>query len=258
MQGRAPTSFVGADGVMVGHTAAHSFLRDASLWLAPYMRDQAFGPVLVALLVVLIVILWRNLPPDDEQEEMAALQSPGSDPRASWETICAFAADQAGEALAERGPKRTAAVEARYKRYSEWCASRGHTGVELILATALWKAVGADGPRVALEPNIVPYHVAAGIEHWVLWYHPEATPGGTDLDPAAFVAHVRLFLDVDGADECCCFQNLPERRSVPTMAHAHVFLRTSSALAKLRAERRLRSPWAEAERLGGRGAEVGF
>lgn len=248
---------------MVGHTAAHDFMRDASLWAAPYLRDKAFGPVLVALLVVLIMILWRNLPPDDEQEEMAALQSPGSDPRASWETIRAFAADQAGEALAGRGPKRTAAVEARYKRYSDWCASRGHTGVELILGTALWKPVGDGGPRVALEPNIVPYHVAAGIEHWVLWYHPETTPGGADLDPAAFPSHVRLFLNVDATEECCCFQNLPERRSVPTMAHAHIFLRprrpeTRSALAKLRAERRLRSPWAEAERLGGRGAEVGF
>jgi hypothetical protein len=47
------------------------------------------------------------------------------------------------------------------------------------------------------------------------------------------------------------------------MAHVHVFLRpqsegTTSALTNLRLERRLRSPWAEAERLGGRASEVGF
>ena len=73
---------------------------------------------------------------------------------------------------------------------------------------------------------------------------------------------VRAFLDVGDA-ECCCFQNVPERRSVPQVAHAHVFLRarrpeTAAAVAQARAERRLRSPWAEAERLGGRGEEVGF
>ena len=95
-----------------------------------------------------------------------------------------------------------------------------------------------------------------------LWFDPAR--GGGEAEEDLLVGLERLaatrrllFLDVDGKDECCCFQNLPERRSVPTMAHAHVFLRSSSALAKLRAERRLRSPWAEAERLGGRGAEVG-
>ena len=73
---------------------------------------------------------------------------------------------------------------------------------------------------------------------------------------------VRAFVDVGDA-ECCCYQNPPERRSVPQVAHAHVFLRarspeTAAALAQLRAARRLRSPWAEAERIGGRGGEVGF
>ena len=37
-------------------------------------------------------------------------------------------------------------------------------------------------PRVdgaAFEPNIVPYEVAAGIEHWVLWHHPKRVPGVT-------------------------------------------------------------------------------
>lgn len=64
-------------------------------------------------------------------------------------------------------------------------------------------------------------------------------------------------------DEVIAFQNLPQFRSVPQMAHAHVFLRprsdaTAKALASLRFERRIRSPWAEAERLGGRASEVGF
>jgi hypothetical protein len=50
---------------------------------------------------------------------------------------------------------------------------------------------------------------------------------------------------------------------VPQMAHAHVFIRAVDQksrvdLAQLRLERRIRSPWVEAERLGGRGGEVGF
>ena len=65
------------------------------------------------------------------------------------------------------------------------------------------------------------------------------------------------------SSELLAFQNLPQFRSVPQMAHAHVFLRprsdaTAAALATLRRQRRMRSPWAEAERLGGRGDEVGF
>lgn len=115
----------------------------------------ATAGLVVALFVPLLVLLKRRLPSD------------GGIPRSSWATICAFADDQMGEAKAGRGPARTVAVETRYRRYSEWCASRGHTGEELVLATALWKEVGqeagAAGVRVALEPNIVPYHAEAGV-----------------------------------------------------------------------------------------------
>ena len=117
--------------------------------------------------------------------------------------------------------------------------------------------------RVALEPNIVPYHVATDIEHWILWLHPDDTPGDTDLDAAALPHQVRAFVPSLREEELIAFQNLPAFRSVPQMAHAHVFLRarsdeTAAALATLRMERRIRSPWAEAERIGGRGDEVGW
>ena len=115
----------------------------------------ATAGLVVALFVPLLVLLKRRLPSD------------GGIPRSSWATICAFADDQMGEAKAGRGPARTVAVETCYRRYSEWCASRGHTGEELVLATALWKEVGreagAAGVRVALEPNIVPYHAEEGV-----------------------------------------------------------------------------------------------
>jgi hypothetical protein len=241
--------------------------------------------------------------------------------RATWETILAYAADQEGESAAGRGPKRATDIEDRYRRYSQWCAARGHTGVELVLAISMWQSTAGNangmggqhdessgksestkngrggapqlppctpfpsplqqldsvwlegGPAappeafasqavVALEPNIVPYHCEAPIEHWVLWYHPDVTDPSTDLDPQQCAAHVRQFLSLHD-DELVVFQNLPMFRSVPQVAHAHVFIRplregSRVALQQLRLHRRLRSPWVEAERIGGRGAEVGF
>ena len=196
---------------------------------------------------------------------MNRLRADGSEP-APWESIVAYAADQAGEAAADRGPRRTESVQARYKRYLEWCSARGHTGVELIQATAIWRpaaAAGGTSVSIALEANIVPYHLQEPISHWVLWYHPDSIPGTDDLQPELYMAHLRIFLPSLRADEVVAFQNLPQFRSVPQMAHAHVFLRpqaeaTASALDGLRRERLIRSPWAEAERLAGRGHEVGF
>jgi len=80
---------------------------------------------------------------------------------------------------------------------------------------------------------------------------------------AAVLRHVRLFLPSLQDGEVVVFQNVPELRSVPEVAHAHVFLRprskaTQEALRELRLQWRDRSPWAEHERLGGRGHEVGF
>ena len=122
---------------------------------------MATASLVVALFAPLLVLLKRRLISN------GISNGDRKHPRASWATICAFADDQIGEAEAGRGPTRTVAVEMRYTRYSEWCAARGHTGVDLVLATALWKEVGRKagkgGMRVALEPNIVPYHAEAGV-----------------------------------------------------------------------------------------------
>jgi hypothetical protein len=201
-------------------------------------------------------------PPSAPSSEDPRIISDAS-PTCSWESIAAYAGDQATEAAAGRGPRRADVIAECYRRYSRWCEERGHTGVDLILSTSVWREVGPN-LSAALEPNIVPYHLDPGIEHWVLWYHPDTLPGRTDLDASLFAAHLRLFLPtLREEDELLAFQNLLQFRSVPQMAHAHVFLRpltdgTAAAVRKLRAERRMRSPWAEAERLGGRGSEVGW
>ncbi len=87
---------------------------------------------------------------------------------ASWPTIIAYGKDQAGEAAEGRGPMRRADVQECYTRYIRWCAERGHTSVEFLLANSMWHdaALPAGGARVrvALEPNIVPYHCSEGIE----------------------------------------------------------------------------------------------
>ena len=186
--------------------------------------------------------------------------------RASWESIRAYAADQAAEAAAGRGPKRTIEIEERYSRYKRWCEARGHTGVELVLATAAWqRTTGETSVRVALEFNIVPYHLPDGVEHWVLWYHPDDTDPKTELPREACEAGANECFGgtLVVGDELIAFQNLPEFRSVPEVAHAHVFLRprdetNAATLVRLRRDRCLRSPWAEHERLGGRGHEIGF
>ena len=59
-------------------------------------------------------------------------------------------------------------------------------------------------------------------------------------------------------DDCLTYQNVPELRSLPTIAHSHVFLRTNrlsesshAALSRMRRRWRDRSPWLQAERTGG-------
>jgi hypothetical protein len=87
-----------------------------------------------------------------------------------------------------------------------------------------------------------------------------------DVQPvgwAAVLQHVKVFLPELCDEEVVLFQNVPEMRSIPEVAHAHVFIRPNSAstrcaLKEIRRRWRMRSPWAEAERLGGRGSEVGY
>jgi hypothetical protein len=126
---------------------------------------------------------------------------------------------------------------------------------DYLVLTATWR-VSTGGMRVALEPNIAAYSVDIGIEHWTLWYHPADVAGSADLDKSLALQHLRTFIPTLSEDEVVMFQNLPESRSIPQMAHMHVFFRhrycgsdTHSFLKIHREQWALRSPWAEAERL---------
>ena len=48
---------------------------------------------------------------------------------------------------------------------------------------------------------------------------------------AAVLRHVRIFLPSLSEDEVVIFQNVPELRSVPQVAHAHVFVRPTSEVS---------------------------
>ena len=54
---------------------------------------------------------------------------------------------------------------------------------------AVHSAVRALAPerrrRVALEPALAPYLLADGLEHWILWHHPDELAGDAALDGAA-------------------------------------------------------------------------
>lgn len=183
---------------------------------------------------------------------------------ATWGAVLAFAEDPVAEAAAGRGPKRSKEIEDRYARYKQWCNDRGHTGVQLVLATSAWQKVGTADVRIALEPNIVPYHLPDGVHHWVLWYHPDDTNPASDLQRSRCEYDANTFFDGKlTSEELIAFQNIPAFRSVPELAHAHVFIRpqneaNATTLRALRTNRCIRSPWAESERLNGRGHEVGF
>merc|ERR1719195_1008424 len=202
-------------------------------------------------------------PESPEQVSVQGKEAASSAPPACWSAIRAYAADQRTEHEAGRGPRRIPEIDERYHRYGSWLKDRGQKGWEYLLKSALWRCSEPGQPSVALEPNIVAYDVEAGIEHWNLWYHPGTTAGNADLAMSDVLRHARLFLPSLQEAEVALWQNIPELRSVPEMAHAHVMLRpqtaeTRSEVAELRTNWRLRSPWAEHERMGGRGHEVGF
>lgn len=181
----------------------------------------------------------------------------------SWEGLAAYKADQLRERAAGRGPNRLPSVEAAYGAYKAGILAQGLDNHGYVVKHALWRSGETWRGGAALEPNLVPYHLAAGISHWVLWHHPDGVAGDTELDPAAELALVRALLGQEAPreDEALVFQNVPAHRSIGTIAHSHVFLRPSTAdeagrrlARRLEAEHdawRARSPWLAGERREG-------
>jgi hypothetical protein len=178
----------------------------------------------------------------------------------SWAGIAAYSTNQVEQRAAGLGPMRHPDMEALYTRYKAWIRTQQLDNHGYVATYTRWEPLALDGVArpCALEPNIVPYHVEPGVEHWVLWHHPDVTAGETELEPAEELRVLHGLLRADGVaslrpDEVIVFQNVPSMRSIPTIAHSHVFLRPRAsdeegarlraAMDARRAAWSARSPW---------------
>ena len=142
-----------------------------------------------------------------------------------------------------------------YELYKSWCNEHGRlSNTEYVLKYVHWQSSGRLSGS-ALEPALAPYLLEEGIEHWILWHHPErGTPGDTNLDREDEIDLAMDLAAQAGArlvrHDVVCFQNVPELRSIPQIAHSHIFLRVGHmpeesrrVVAEMRALWRSRSPW---------------
>eukprot|EP00747_Dinoflagellata_sp_TGD_P103497 gnl/TRDRNA2_/TRDRNA2_168983_c0_seq2.p1 gnl/TRDRNA2_/TRDRNA2_168983_c0~~gnl/TRDRNA2_/TRDRNA2_168983_c0_seq2.p1 ORF type:complete len:359 (+),score=31.99 gnl/TRDRNA2_/TRDRNA2_168983_c0_seq2:111-1187(+) len=202
----------------------------------------------------------------------AAAKCPGS-----WEDVLVHAEKRGiGDAL-----KRNDTIESEYRRYRSWLAQQGMVNHEYVLQNEPWE----ENAGIAFSPNMFPYETEPNISHWVLWHHPEQVAGDSELEPSAELMLVCELLGTEIAaseghpnmtadsaypwgprkDEIVLFQNLPEKRSIQQVAHAHCFLRPrcdtagqrlAHELARRRARWQSRSPWLKHLRVQSAGSEL--
>ena len=178
-----------------------------------------------------------------------------------WQELHDHAANQSARYAVGEYPGRSPAGNAQYELYKQWCADHGQmSNAQYVLRYVQWHDYSA------LEPSLAPYLLDDGIEHWILWHHPVRTPGDTELDREREVRRAVELIARDGGVQLdptllVCFQNIPPLRSIPSIAHSHVFLRVSRmpppaqrAVAEMRSAWRRRSPWLQASRASGAGA----
>ena len=176
----------------------------------------------------------------------------------SWEELHVHAANQSARYETGEYPGRSEAGNTMYDLYKRWCVEHGRmSNAEYVLRYVHWHGGSA------LEPSLAPYLLEEGIEHWILWHHPDRTPGTTELNSESerrtAVLHVGREVGVRlDLDHVVCFQNVPPLRSIPTIAHSHVFLHVGrmsaasrEAVANLRDAWRRRSPWLQQQQSGG-------
>lgn len=169
----------------------------------------------------------------------------------SWNELQTHAIYQSARYQAGEYPGRSPEGNAQYDQYKRWCVEHGGmTNADYVLKYVQWHKGSA------LEPSLAPYLLEEGIEHWILWHHPSKTPGDTELerddDARIAMAHVAASSGRAHLDHAhlICFQNVVPLRSIPTIAHSHVFLyvaamphATRQAIEVMRRAWRSRSPW---------------
>jgi hypothetical protein len=141
----------------------------------------------------------------------------------SWAHIRRYAEDELGSL--GRKPTRSATAEADHTAYGEYLQSQGLSDHDYVLTQAAWPP---SCPDSALEPSVAPNQTADGISHWVLWRHPDHLPADIELDPDMELEQLQQLLAAESegvtpvsvrAEEVIMYQDLPEHRTVPTIAH---------------------------------------
>ena len=161
-------------------------------------------------------------------------------------------------------PGRSDAGNQIYTQYKAWCSQRGISNAEYILKYVQWQK------GCALEPCLMPYLLDDGLEHWILWHHPDTPsaaagasievtlPGDVELDREREKDTVLETMEAASGEKLdrslvITYQNVKQLRSIPQIAHAHVFFHVprmpaaaQQALVEMRASWRQRSPWLNA------------
>lgn len=184
----------------------------------------------------------------------------------SWNELNLHAANQSARYEAGEYPGRSPDGNAMYDLYKQWCVEqgRGMSNSEYVLRYVAWHSGSA------LEPSLAPYLLEGGIEHWILWhYSQDDVPGDTELEPSSEVQLAMDHLSRSGAhverSVIIAFQNVLPLRSIPTIAHSHVFLHVECmpheaqmAVAEMRIAWRRRSPWLQVQQRRRTGIDGAF
>ena len=152
-----------------------------------------------------------------------------------WQYLCRYAA----RPLPIGAPCRAAGETTLYDKYKRWLVAH-----ELSNPDYIRRHVGWSEEDVALEPNLVPYNVAEGIEHWTLWFNDRTysdVPSAAEVNrhlmacvpglaAGDFQGGASVEADADAAAEaipssCVWYENHPTLKSIPEIVHLHVFIR---------------------------------
>ena len=117
---------------------------------------------------------------------------------AGWPELRSFAACRGhsceqGVEQQKLWKNRTPEGQRAYDRYKAQAKKLGVKNAEFVLKHTAWPNDG-----LALAPNYFPYNLERGVEHFILWHHPETAPVGQEvklLDPEQEFTHVKRILN---------------------------------------------------------------
>ena len=141
---------------------------------------------------------------------------------------------------ATKNPVRDHTQEEKYVRCRQWCERNSLSTADYIRRYVLWNE-----NDIALEPCLVPYHVAPDVEHWILWFHDRTWE---DADKCksflenrfliweAIVTFVPSVVNLGQFDRVygsavIWYENHPVVRSIPAIRHMHVFFRRNNKIS---------------------------